>query len=64
MNTMILICRPKYIKLLACETFFIEKIIVIPFIVFYRWGNDENMQCVAKIVLDLLPLKLGNAKNL
>jgi hypothetical protein len=63
MDIMILIPRTKY-RYLACEAFFIEKIIIISLIIFCRLGNDENMLCVAKIVSNLLPLKLGNAKNL
>ena len=43
---------------------YLQRIIVISFIVFCRWGNDKNIQCVAKTVSDLLPLKLGNARYL
>ena len=59
---MILKCRPKYTKLLECETFCIDKIILISFIVFCRWGNKDDILCIANIVSNLPPLKLGNAK--
>ena len=60
---MILMCRPKYTNLLECNTLCVEKLILISFIVFCGWGNDEDILCVAKIMSNLPPLKLGNDKD-